>query len=254
MQKINSENIKEILKIISFKSKIYYEKSDYKFSKLLYIWGLILIFISICVALFYKYQSPIEELRLIFNILFISALFSFGFSPIIMLIKEKKILKEIFQNPQKSLIEPLQAETDDLIPIINELSRYKELELDYVVDRIQIKLENTEKRIGHLIGQIDKVGLFPTILAMLVLAIKPDFFDVSSQNWITNSVLILIVIVILFNFLGMYMHDQTEELKLKVKILRFSIKLNQKNIEYPIDTQKPLSHSIISRIHYYFKK
>lgn len=253
MLNLNSENIKEILKIISFKSKIYYEKSNHKLSKILYILAFILMFISIGIILFYKHQQPIQELIIIFYLFYISSLFLFTLSPIIILIKERKILQKIFLNPQESLIEPLVAESNDLIPIINKLSKYKELELTYVVERIQLKLDNIEKRCGYLIGQIDKIGLFPTILAMLVLVMKPNFFEVSNQNWITSSILMLIVIVIIFNFLGMYMHDQTEDLKLKIKILQSSIRLNQKNLEHQTDTKIPSYISIPSLIKNYFK-
>jgi len=79
---------------------------------------------------------------------------------------------KFFINPLEYYLKNVFIALDDEDEIHNKLNIIDEKHLEKTIDRLSFELERIDKRLGTLIGAIDKLGIFPAIIGFYVTASK----------------------------------------------------------------------------------
>ncbi|UXH99936.1 hypothetical protein [Photobacterium sp. TY1-4] len=118
--------------------------------------------------------------------------------------------------PTRSYFIDLQKRIESEEKLIKELSAENSYQLDELLRRLNFERERLRSRVGFLIGAIDKLGLFPAILALYLTYVKTTN-DISLDN-IPYPLLSFIVGIYVGCFLVKSIIDRIEHMCLAVEI------------------------------------
>ena len=128
--------------------------------------------------------------------------------------------------------------TNPLISFFEQTSKRHNLDNKYLDKFLQIPIKDLEitiielnysknliqKRISLLIGSIEKIGILPGIIAMLIGYVKLE------DELLSNGMFILSGAYIIFYIFGIYMHANLNRVERYIHLIEYTIK--DKNNEY----------------------
>ncbi len=125
-----------------------------------------------------------------------------------------KDTKQFFNNPIKIVLSSLQDASKKDLLLLDELGKYSSESLKYVKCRIDSQEKAIEKRIGVLVGAIEKIGIIPGVLTLYLAAISHN-----SQRLAFTAA----VVVLFMYFLSFIIHFSIPRLSLYSRLLEHKI-------------------------------
>lgn len=138
-----------------------------------------LSFFSIVLALIFKYQL----MAFVGLILLLLAEISLLLSTVIDMFKSRKSIFLFFKQPSKILLQNLEFSTRSKIKFSHKLINFELKDLEFTKREIMLEKDHFDKRTSLITGTIDKIGIFPTILATLIL-ILTQMSNTNVQNFL----------------------------------------------------------------------
>ena len=90
-------------------------------------------------------------------------------STVIDIFKSRKSIFLFFKQPSKILLQNLEFSTRSKIKFSHKLINFEFKDLEFIKREIILEKDHFDKRTSIITGTIDKIGIFPTILATLLL-------------------------------------------------------------------------------------
>lgn len=188
-----------------YKEKIKPNKTS-KYDKLLFASLVLLVFISFVFIGLYAMFKP--DYRFLANISIVLIFFSYVLlllMPIIKIFEERKSIKYFFTMPLSSSIDQnIKRESlidNDFLPRLISLG--KEL-LELGLMEVRHEREFLSKRITLLVGPIDKLGILPGVISMIITISKP----VGMYDWVMGLaygyIALIVISLSFFNLLVKY--------------------------------------------------
>lgn len=127
--------------------------------------------VLICLAVIF-HSWPI---RFIANVVFVVAIATELMAVLSMLsiiISQMPFMNRVRSNPTAPILELVQVELDSLLPYANLLMTSSIPALAYVRHHIVYQRDSFDSRRARLMGQLEKVGFFPAMVALGISAVK----------------------------------------------------------------------------------
>ncbi|RZG75403.1 hypothetical protein [Acinetobacter sp. WCHAc060025] len=158
---------------------------------------------------------------------------------IIDLFKNYKSIK----NPLSILFKRINHSTIVDIKAAKKLSLYNKDELDFALMELKHELEDFNKRITSITGQLSRIGLFPAIvlgLTAISTQLGKDKILLNNLGILNQFIIFLTIGIILLYFFSLFANLKSSDLERNVKILEYVIqyKKDNKTIIYVLDYKK----------------
>ncbi len=209
IQVMNNKRIKENKKL----AKLNHSR---KITVLFFI-SIIILLISIVIQLtnIYTIKSHfISNISLLF--LMISYIFIVA-QPLFFVLIHKKTIKKIISNPFDVLLHNSKKCAVNDLRIIKSLRTKSKKELELLKLELIAEKNESEKRVSLLIGAIEKIGIFPGILALIVTVSKIEISP--NDNWI----LAIAYSIPVFYFIGLVIQGCLSQFSRSIQLIDYVI-------------------------------
>ena len=178
-----------------------------------------------------------------FILLAIIGYFSIVISPLFGLIIDLFKNYKSIKNPLSVLFKRINHSTIVDIKAAKKLSLYNKDELEFALMELKHELEDFNKRITNIAGQLSKIGLFPAIvlgLTAISTQLGKDKILLNTLGTLNQFIIFLTIGIILLYFFSLFANLKSSDLERNVKILEYVIqyKKNNKTIISILDYKK----------------
>jgi len=171
MKTNNIELIFEYILTYDEKNRKKVELYQTKYEKYIF-WGMFSSFlISLFIAIFSTYFNKdfFPEVLKLVSLLLLTTSLILGVTYEILFIYEDV---KNFKGMTKTFLNPISASSEKDYEFSNSLMRFSKEELVYVSKRLSLEIEQMKKRISIFIGLIDKIGIIPFIVSIVLIISK----------------------------------------------------------------------------------
>jgi|GEM_PF-2154421 len=192
--------------------------------------GIILCIFSITLVLVINLTSKNEALEASAAFLVAIGLLLIITSPLIGILPDVKIIYKNFKNPLRILFNRIKKTTEVDIEAINKLINFDLDHLELTSLELKHELEDFNKRITTITGQISKIGLFPAILLGLTTIstqLGKTTFNFNNLAPLQQFIVLLSISIIILYFFSIHANYKASDLERRIKILEYTINLKK---------------------------
>lgn len=171
-------------------------------------------------AFIYKFYSEHEVLKILGLISLLISYIGLILQPFITAYIYKNSIKQFFTSPLSKMLSISKEKASVDKKALRYLLAKEAYKLSFLKIEISSEREAFSKRINLLIGAIDKIGLFPGLLALFVTLSN-------SETIYSQWIYIAAYVIPLLYFLGIAMHMELDKLERIEKLIDYAIEEKQ---------------------------